>query len=186
MRGDGFDGDFVRERAFFDLLQANFDAVQTCLVFEDFLFDLGTGEGEHPPEPVGVEIFAVFEQVADLFEGEAHLFEGDDAMELGELVNRVIAVARPLVYLPGFEQAELIVVAQHPGRNLAEFGEFTDLEHESILHFNPVSRSSDLHHNDAQNIGGLVDLIGHVRDVAINFSPAEDFHHLIHVFRLFE
>ena len=73
----------------------------------------------------------VVDHRAHLGEGEAEVLERDDPVEPGELRGLVRAVAGGRVHVRGPEQADRVVVPQHPDRHAAVAGEVSDSEHDS-------------------------------------------------------
>ena len=87
---------------------------------------------QHPPQLVNGQVLV--EDRADLLEVEAEVAQGHEAVEPGQLVCRVIAVAGRGIHPVGAEEADLVVVAKHPRGHLAEPGEVSDGQHGVVIH----------------------------------------------------
>ena len=69
------------------------------------------------PLPVLVD----FQNTHDIRQREAHILQRRDAADDGQLILAVIAVIGEAVNLGGFEQADLIIVAQHSDADPGQF-----------------------------------------------------------------
>ena len=68
-------------------------------------------------------------QLLDAIERQSQVFESQNAIEARQLVGCVIPIPGPCIDVLRLEQANLVVVAQQPARNLSNFRELTDFEH---------------------------------------------------------
>src|SRR5207302_7234859 len=116
----------------FECSEVGFDSTQTLLLLADGLLDLGLADAKHPSELIDRRV--LLENSADLFQREAEVAQGQDAMQSAQLAGGVEAVAVGRVDLLGLEQADLIVVAQHPRRHLAESSELSDVQHDADIY----------------------------------------------------
>jgi hypothetical protein len=75
-----------------------------------------------------VHVDVVVDDGGDLVEGEPQILEGHHPVESGELLDGVAPVAGERIDGRRPEQADGVVVAQHPHRHAAGPGEVSDAE----------------------------------------------------------
>lgn len=128
--GDLLDDDVLGGHASLALdgLEPRADLGEPCPCLRQGRFELGLAQTQHAPQFVRVDLLV--EDRADLFQGEAEVLERNDAVEQGELVRRVEAVARVRVDPGRAQQSDGVVVAQHPDRHPPVPGEVSDGEHD--------------------------------------------------------
>src|SRR5262245_17844569 len=105
---------------------------QAGLLLLDRGLYLGLAHPQHPPQFVNGQVLV--EDRADLVEIEAEVAQGHEAVESGQLVCRVIAVAGCGIHSVGAKEADLVVVAQHARGPLAEPGEVSDGHHGVVIY----------------------------------------------------
>ena len=101
---------------------------QADLLFFHVPFDLGLAKLEHSPELLDGG-FGV-EQLPDLLQREAEVSKGNKAVEATQLRHLVTPIAGPWMDEVGLEQADLVVMAKHPGRDLPDSCELSDVQHD--------------------------------------------------------
>ena len=94
------------------------DAAQAGLLGRHVLLNLGPAQPQHPAHLLDGKV--VVEQGADLLQRETEVAQGEQAVEAAQGRDVVEPVAGLRVDLAGLEQAGLVVVPEHPGRDLAE------------------------------------------------------------------
>ena len=101
---------------------------QAHLLFFHVLFDLGQAKLEHSSElrdgGFGVEY------LPDPIQREAEVSKGDKAVEATQLRHLVAPIAGPRIDEVGLEQADLIVMAKHPRRDLPDSCGLPDVQHD--------------------------------------------------------
>ena len=65
----------------------------------------------------------------DFLERQPQVFERQNAVELGQLVERIVAIAGEPVQVIGFEQPQPVLVPQGFDRHLGQPGKLANLEH---------------------------------------------------------
>src|SRR5438552_3775686 len=105
---------------------------QAGLLLLDCGLYLGPTHPQHPPQLVNSQLLV--EDGANLIEVEAEVSQSHEAVESSELMRRVIAIASSGIHPDGVEEADLVVVAQHPRRHLAEPGEVSDGQHGVLIY----------------------------------------------------
>ena len=108
-----------------------FDPAQPVVFLGEPLFDLRLPQPQHSPELV--ERWLVVEEFADLVEAEAEIAEGQESVQATELRHAVRPVAGGGVDAVGAQQAELVVVPQHPRRDVTEASEVSDVQHDDTI-----------------------------------------------------
>jgi len=106
-----------------------FHPAQPLLLLTDRLLDLRPSQAQHRPHVLHGRVLG--ELLPDLLEREADVAEGDDPMQAAQLAGRVVAVPRRRIDPVRAEQGELVVVAKHARRHLAEPGEVSDVDHDN-------------------------------------------------------
>ncbi len=106
-----------------------FDPAQARLLLAQPLLDLGAADPQHSSELI--ERRLVVEELADLVEAEAEIAQRQQPVQTRELRHRVRAVPVVGVDALGTQQADLVVVPQHPRRDLAEAGKVSDAQHDN-------------------------------------------------------
>src|SRR5207248_6664078 len=97
----------------FESSEVRFDSAQALLLLADGLLDLGSADPQHAPELFDRRV--LLENVANLLQGEAQFAQGHYPVEPAQLAGSVKPVSVGRVDLVRREQADLVVVAQHPG-----------------------------------------------------------------------
>jgi hypothetical protein len=118
----------IHDVAPFDCSEVRLDAAQAGLLLADALLELGSAKTQHPGELL--ERRLTVEQSADLLKREAQVTQRQQPVKAGELVHAVRAVTRIRVDAFRPEQPQLVVVAEHPRRDLPEPGELSDVQHD--------------------------------------------------------
>ena len=101
---------------------------QAHLLFFHVLFDLGLAKLEHSSELLD-RGFGV-KYLPDLIQREAEVSKGDQAVEATQLRHLVAPIAGPWMDEVGREQADLVVMAKHPRRDLPDSCELPDVQHD--------------------------------------------------------
>ena len=110
-----------------DLSDAQFDMAQPRLLLVQGTFELGALQHQHAAQVGRRDL--VFQQRADLLQRQAELLQREDAVEPGQLPDRVVAVPGLLIDMGRPQQAELVVEPQLPAGDLGDLREFADTEH---------------------------------------------------------
>ena len=118
----------------FERSEVGLDAAQAGLLGRHVLLNLGPARPQHPAQLLDGKI--VVEQRANLLQRETEVAQGEQAVEAAQRGDVVEPVAGLRVDLAGLEQAGLVVMPEHAGRDLAEPCEFTD------IHDRPITRAS--------------------------------------------
>jgi hypothetical protein len=106
-------------------------AAQSALLVSHGLLDLGLAHTQHPPKLIGRRV--LIEDPTDLIQAEAEIPQGQESMHPAELCHCVGPITRRRVHPAGLQQSELVVVPKHPGRDLSEPGEFSDVQHDGFI-----------------------------------------------------
>ena len=93
------------------------------------LLNLGSAQPQHPAQLLDGHI--VVEQRTDLLQREAEVPQGQQPVEATQCGDVVEPVTGLRVDLVGPEQAGLVVMPEHPGRDLPKSCEFTDGQHDA-------------------------------------------------------
>lgn len=128
----GLDDDVgtVHHGAPFECSEVRFDSAESGLLVGHGLLDLGLANAQHAPQLI--ERRLRIEQPADLLEAEAEIPQRQEPVEPAPLGHGIGPISRCRVDPAGLEQSQLVVVAQHPGRDLSESGELSDVQHDDL------------------------------------------------------
>jgi hypothetical protein len=123
---EGGHGDAPFERS-----EVGFDTAETGCLVGEVLLDLGLAQQEHAAQLLDGRV--VVEHWSDLLQGDAKVSHGEQSMQTGQLCDVVEPVSGLRVDPPGPEQADLVVVPKHPGRDLPEPCELSDGQHDTPI-----------------------------------------------------
>ena len=108
-----------------------FDTAQAGLLRFHVLLDLGPAQPQHPAHLLDGHV--VVEQRADLLQREPEVAQGQQAVEATQRADLVEPVTGLRVDARGPEQAGLVVMPEHAGRDLPQSCEFTDGQHDASI-----------------------------------------------------
>jgi len=97
------------------------------LLFSHPILNLGLLHPQHPANLRRRQVLV--EQLRDLLQREAEVLQGENAVEPGQLVERVVAIAGEAIDLDGLEQPDFVVVTQRLHRHAADSRKVSDLDH---------------------------------------------------------
>lgn len=95
------------------------------------LLDVGAAQEQHRAQLRGRDILV--DDGADLIEAQSELLQYEDAIQPRKLRGAVEPIAACTIDDRGFEQAQLVVIAQEPARNPGDAGEVADPEHAASI-----------------------------------------------------